>query len=200
MDIITQKFDEWTAGKEPKEARISVYGHIRDIPYAIIPELRDPVAGPPGLIEQNRGSCQPKHYLMAGLFGKLNIPIRFVTYVFRWGDSEIKYPADLKGLLSRMPVSYHLACKADINNKWVLVDATYDLPLKKAGFPVNEKWDGESGTVNAVNSIQEIIHESAEARSKFEAECRGRYTADEKAAYAQFIDKLNRWLETLRRP
>ena len=135
---------------------------------------------------------------MAGLFGKLNIPIRFVTYVFRWSDSEIKYPADLKDLLSRMPVSYHLACKAYINNKWVLVDATYDLPLKKAGFPVNEKWDGESDTVNAVNSIKEIIHESAEDRFKFEAECRGRYTGAEKAAYAQFIGKLNAWLETLR--
>lgn len=199
MDIVTQKFSDWTTGLAPKEARIAIFEHVRDIPYAIIPELRDPVIGPPGLIQGNKGSCQPKHYLIAQLFGKLGIPIRLVTYAFRWGDSEIKFPAYLKNLVSRLPVGYHLACKADINGRWVLVDATWDLPLKKAGFPVNEKWDGESETINAVNSIREVIHESAEERVQFEAEYRARYTDIERANYAQFIDKLNAWLNEIRK-
>lgn len=199
ISLVDEKFGHWTGSLAPKEARIAIFEHVRDIPYAIIPELRNPVSGPPGLIEQNRGSCQPKHYLIAQLFGKLNIPIRFVTYVFKWDDSEIKYPADLKNLISRLPVSYHLACKADINGKWALVDATWDPPLKKAGFPVNEKWDGKSDTVNAVNPIKEIIHESAEERVQFEKERHSRYTDAEKAIYAEFINKLNSWLETVRR-
>jgi len=165
LSLVDEKFGHWARDLAPKEARIAIFEHVRDIPYAIIPELRNPVSGPPGLIEQNRGSCQPKHYLIAQSFAKLNIPTRLVTYVFKWDDSEIKYPADLKNIISRLPVSYHLACKADINGKWVLVDATWDLPLKKVGFPVNEKWDGESETINAVNSIKEIIHD-AETKMK----------------------------------
>jgi len=199
MDIITQKFDEWTAGKGPKEASIAVFEHIRDIPYAIVPEFRDPAAGPAGLIKENKGSCQPKHYLIAQLFGKLDIPIKLVTYVFRWGDSEIKFPDNLKQLLDRMPVSYHLACKANLNGRWVLSDATYDPPLEKAGFPVTKKWDGENDAINAVTPLQEIIHESAEDRVRFEAEQRARYSPAEQAVYAEFIYKLNAWLETLRK-
>lgn len=198
LSLVDEKFGHWTGTLAPKEARIAIFEHVRDIPYAIIPELRSPIVGPPGLIEQNRGSCQPKHYLIVQLFAKLNIPTRLVTYAFKWGDSEIRYPADLRNLISRLPVSYHLACKADINGNWVLVDATWDLPLRKVGFPVNEKWDGESGTINAVTPIQEIIHESAEDRVKFEKERQGRYTDAEKAVYAEFIDKLNRWLESVR--
>ncbi|OGX29654.1 MAG: hypothetical protein A3F87_01650 [Omnitrophica WOR_2 bacterium RIFCSPLOWO2_12_FULL_51_24] len=199
LSLVDEKFVHWTRDLAPKEARIAIFEHVRDIPYAIIPKLRDPAAGPPGLIEGNNGSCQPKHYLIAQLFAKLNIPTRLVTYVFRWGDSEIKYPADLKNIISRLPVSYHLACKADINGNWALVDATWDLPLKKVGFPVNEKWDGERETINAVNPIKEIIHESAEERVQFEKERHGRYTGAEKTAYTEFIDKLNSWLETVRR-
>jgi hypothetical protein len=198
ISLVDEKFRDWTGTLSPKEARITIFEHVRDIPYAIIPELRSPVAGPPGLIEGNKGSCQPKHYLIAQLFAKLDIPVRLVTYVFKWDDSEIKYPADLKNIISRLPVSYHLACKANINGNWALVDATWDLPLKKVGFPVNEKWDGESETINAVNPIKEIIHESAEERVQFEKERRSRYTDSEKAIYAEFINKLNKWLESVR--
>ena len=40
-EIIEQRFKEWTQGKNATQARISIYQRIRDIPYAIIPELND---------------------------------------------------------------------------------------------------------------------------------------------------------------
>src|SRR4030043_408837 len=40
-DIVNRKVHEWTRGKSDKDARITIYYKIRDIPYAVIPELND---------------------------------------------------------------------------------------------------------------------------------------------------------------
>lgn len=34
-------FNRWTDGRSPIEQRISILSHIRDIPYAIVPEWLD---------------------------------------------------------------------------------------------------------------------------------------------------------------
>jgi hypothetical protein len=197
-NIIGIKYNEWTSGKDPLSARIAVFEHIRDIPYAIVPELRDPHAGPPGLLTMNKGSCVPKHFLLALMFEKLGLKIKYATYLFKWDDPRIKYPDELRKLVRRMPVTGHLACKALINGKWVLVDATWDLPLKKMGFPVNERWDGVSDTQNAVIPIEEIVHENLDERVDHSAKQRRSYTDEEIRVYEELTGKLNTWLASVR--
>ncbi|MFA6282151.1 MAG: hypothetical protein WCY05_06605, partial [Candidatus Omnitrophota bacterium] len=155
--------------------------------------------GPSGMLELNKGSCQPKHFLLAMLFGKLNIPVKYVTYPFKWQDQPLKYNDGLKNLASGLPKAYHLACKAYIEDKWVLVDATYDLVLKKEGFPVNENWDGMHDTKNAVVTQEEVIHDSLKERVDYEAFERSRYSEDEKNRYGAFVEKFNLWLENIRK-
>lgn len=197
---VDKKFAEWTKGLGPGEAMVSVYKHIRDIPYAIVPELRDPVKGPPGILEKGCGSCVPKHILLASMFNRLGIPVKFVTYPFKWDDPAIKYPPDIRKMARELPTAYHLACKARIDSGWVLVDATWDPPLKGAGYPVNERWDGKGDTKNAVTPIEEVLHDSLEERISYESSRRALYTEKDKAAYEKFIPALNAWLETLRHP
>jgi hypothetical protein len=198
-DIILDKFIEWTEKLSPKEARISVYYKVRDISYAIVPELRDPVTGPVGIFNVEKGSCVPKHFLLGMLFEKLNIPIKYATYLFVWDDPSIKYPPDLRKIIKQLPVGTHLACQAYIEGRWVLIDATWDPLLKKAGFPVNMSWDGISNTKNAVKSVKEIIHDTLEDRVKYAAEHRQLWTDAEARAYEKLPPVLNAWLETLRK-
>jgi len=198
QDIVLKKYKEWTDGLKPVESRISLYKHVRDIPYAIIPALRDPKTGPNGLLSMYKGSCQPKHYLLASLFGKLDIPVKYATYAFRWSDCVIKYPDSIRQLLKKLPLAYHLACKAYIDGKWILVDATYDLALRVAGFPVNEGWDGVSNTVNAVPSIEEALHDTPEERVRYVSERSRLNTEMESALYSEFIEKFNDWLVAMR--
>ncbi|MDP2923175.1 MAG: hypothetical protein Q8O30_05575 [Candidatus Omnitrophota bacterium] len=198
-EVILEKFYAWTKKLRSKEARIAVFEHIRDIPYAIVPELRDPYHGPDKLLKLNRGPCQAKHYLLGRLFVRLGIPVQYATYSFGWNSSFIKYPQDLKKVVEGLPLAYHLACKAHINDKWILVDATWDLPLRKAGFRVNEKWDGVNDTMNAVVPVEEVDHASIAERFRYETERRSSHSEKEKANYAQFIDKFNIWLESLRK-
>ena len=196
---LTEKFAEWTRSLPAKSARISIYQHIRDIPYAIIAELRDPKTGPSGLIKINKGSCVPKHFLLAAMFGELGLPVKYASYLFNWNDPAIKFPPALKKLVKNMPITAHLATKVNIDGRWILVDATYDLPLKKAGFPVNESWDGLSDTKNAVIPIEEVLHESLQERLSFAGKRVGGYTDKERSTYAEFTKRLNCWLEELRR-
>ncbi len=197
--LVNKKFVQWTYGLDTKQARISIFKHIRDIPYAIIPKLRNPAVGPAGMLELNRGSCQPKHFLLVMLFNKLNLPTRYVTYPFKWNEQPMKYPDDLKKMTENLPLAYHLTSKAHIGGRWVLVDATHDLLLESAGFPVNKDWDGESDTLNAVTPKEEIIHNTLEERLSYESAQRAYYSEEEKKNYADFVDKLNLWLKEIRK-
>lgn len=197
--LVIKKFEHWVKGLSEKEARISIFNHIRDISYAIVPKLRDPKVGPGGMLELNKGSCQPKHFLLAILFSKLNIPIKYITYPFKWGEQPLKYTTELKTIVGNLPKAYHLACKAYIENKWILVDATYDSVLKKYGFPVNENWDGVNNTENAVITQEEVIHNSLEERVNYELSKRSLYSEEEKIRYADFVEKFNLWLEDIRK-
>ena len=40
-EIIDEKFRQWVQGKNAAQARVTIYQRIRDIPYAVIPELVD---------------------------------------------------------------------------------------------------------------------------------------------------------------
>ncbi len=199
-DIIIKKFREWTDGLGAVDSRISIFEHIRDIPYAIIAELRDPYTGPCRMLELNKGSCVPKHFLLAKAFKMLNIPIKYVSYLFKWDDPLIQYPPELRSLVKKMPLSAHLACKARIDGKLVLVDATWDLPLMKFSYPVNKSWDGFSDTRNAVTPISEVIHEILDDRIEYSSKLRSAYTKEEAAVYAEFSGKLNAWLDSARSP
>lgn len=198
-DIAQKKFEEWTAGLDPKAARIALFNKIRDIPYMIIPELRDPAAGAPGILEKGCGSCQPKHWLLAEFFKKLGIEFKYATYPFYWHQGKrIRYPLEIRDLMKDLPVMNHLALKAKLDGKWVLVDATYDPPLKKAGFPINFDWDGSGPTVNAVHPLEEILHDTPAERVAYDFGARSLYTEAEKAAAAEFVPKINAWFQSLR--
>jgi len=197
--VIDDKFEKWTKGLGDKEKRISIFNHIRDIEYAIVPGTRNYSNGPEKILKLNRGSCTPKHFLLGMMLERIKIPIKYVTYPYSWNDPKISYPKELAVLAKKLPTEYHLACKAFIENRWVNIDATWDIGLKKPGFPVNENWDGVSNTQNAVTSIDEIIHENAAERELFVTEKLEKRTDEQNNDVKQFIAAFNDWLDKERR-
>jgi hypothetical protein len=189
----------WTRGLPPVEARISVFTHVRDIPYALSERKRDPEKAETEMLRVKKGSCSPKHFLLGGLFGAMGLDVKYATYPFRWADLAIKYPEKLLELAGRMPMEYHLACKVRIGPRWVLVDATWDSALAKAGFPVNTRWDGLSDTLNAVDALGEIMHDTPRERALYVAEKRKVMSPEEKKATVLFIRELNSWLENIQK-
>jgi len=188
-ELIEEKFKEWTQRKEVGDARISIYERIRDIPYAVIPELID-AQRYAEILKLGKGSCTPKHFLLCNMYQRLGMLVLYVVYPFRWGEVEVDYPPRLRRLAEAMPTSYHLACKVDIGGEFVLVDATLDPALKRLGLPVNETWDGSSDTLLPISPCgEEQLYHPCEVYLQ-------RAMPDERSL--TFYDELNSWLQEIR--
>lgn len=188
--IASEEFNRWTRGRSALEARVGIYEKIRDIPYAVVPELIDPERYVE-ILKVGRGSCTPKHFLLCDMYQRLGMTVLYAGYPFRWDEVEVDYPPRLRKLARGLPESYHLACKVDIDGNLVLVDATADLALETIGLPVNKEWDGVSDTQLPIGPCgEEQLYHPSEARY-IEARL------DEKSL--AFYEELNSWLEKVRR-
>jgi len=58
LKIFNEKFAQWTEGKTLARARVSIYEKVRDIPYAVVPDLND-VKRYDEILKYGRGSCTP---------------------------------------------------------------------------------------------------------------------------------------------
>jgi hypothetical protein len=193
MNIVDEKFNEWTQGLDQVQARISVFRHIRDIPYAVVPSIMD-YRGYRDILKIGLGSCSPKHFLLCEMFQRLGLPALYVVYPHRWEEiAKImgEYSERLEQMALALPVSRHLACKVEIDDRLVLVDATIDLPLQKAGFTVNAGWDGKSDMLLPVTPI---------GAEDWYYHSEGRLMRTSVAPQFQaFYPELNRFLDQMRR-
>ncbi len=189
-DIIDHKLHEWVNGRSTRDARTTIFYKIRDIPYAVIPELNNPERYI-DMLKLNRGSCTPKHLLLCNMYQRIGLEVLYAVYPFRWDEFETLYPPELRTLAKAMPISYHLACKVNIDERLVLVDATIDPALQKIGLPVNKEWDGISDTLLAINPCgEEQLYYPSEA-SLMQPQ-----VTDEKSL--AFYNGINSWMEKLR--
>jgi hypothetical protein len=155
--LVNETFAEWTQGLDTRDSMVSIFSHIRDIPYSLAVPVYDPKISMEQRLLTGKGSCGPKHYLLAEMFRKLNLSVVFATIAFSWDDPDLHYPPGLRELAARLPIAHHLACRVQVGCRWILVDATWDSPLSKAGFPVNNHWDGFSETRCAVKPLTSLV-------------------------------------------
>jgi hypothetical protein len=151
--VVDKKFHEWTKNLDAHDSMVSIFDHIRNIPYSLSVPVPGSITSSEQVLIAGKGSCGPKHYLLAEMFRKLNLSVVYATIAFSWNDPDLRYPPGLRELAVNLPVAYHLACRVQVGCRWILVDATWDPPLAKAGFPVNDHWDGYSETRCAVKPL-----------------------------------------------
>lgn len=198
MGMIEQKILEWTTRRGIREKCAAIFERIRDIPFAVETDLFLLDEAPTLMLKRNKGFCVPKHHLLGRMYRELEIPVRYHTYSFRWEELNLEMPPDLKKLAKELPLTYHLACGALIHGNWFFLDATWDVSLKSAGFRVNENWDGNTDTKNAVIPIEEFVSETILAQKKLYRDKIEAYTFLEKLKLAKFSKELNKWLDEVR--
>ncbi len=188
-DLLERTCREWTASRDAVAARISVFEKVRDIHYAIELDLihHHDFAR---ILTLNRGSCTPKHFLLCDMYQRLGVEVLFAAFPFRWDEVELDYPPALLRLARRLPTSYHLACRAQLEGRSILVDATLDPGMQELGLPVNLTWDGVSDTLLPMNPCgrEELYHPSEAAYVQVRGD------PDSLA----FYEGLNGWLEEMR--
>jgi len=189
--------------------------------------MSDPKTAPEQILSAGKGYCGPKHYLLAAMYRKLGLEVVFATFPFLWNDPDLRYSPDLRTLAAAVPIAYHLACRVRINGRWVLVDTTWDPPLARGGFPVNEHWDGLSETRCAVkplrsavrtvycrtatnepcrNNLEKELHTLDGEQATVDEAAHHRYylqktamrTPEESEKISRFYPAFEEWLESLR--
>ena len=63
--LVNARFAEWTQGLDTRESMISIFSHIRDIPYSLILSVHDPKTTPEQMLVAGKGSCGPTKALPA---------------------------------------------------------------------------------------------------------------------------------------
>ncbi|MEW6034555.1 MAG: hypothetical protein AB1603_06850 [Chloroflexota bacterium] len=188
--IVEERLREWVRGRDARVARVSIFEGIRDIPYAVVLELVD-WQQYAEVLRLNRGSCAPKHFLLCDMYQRLGMMVLYAVYPFRWDEVGIDYPPGVRSLARALPLSYHLACRVEIQGRLVLVDATLDPALERLGLPVNKGWDGVSDTLLAVTPCgEEQLYHPSEA-------CLMPPRPDDQGSIL-FYRELNSWLEEVR--
>ena len=112
--LVNAKFSEWTHGLDTRQSMIAIFGHIRDIPYSLEVPMTDPATAPEQMLRLGKGSCGPKHFLLAEMYKKMGLNVVFATIAFLWSDRDLHYPPKLRALAARLPVAHHIACRVQI--------------------------------------------------------------------------------------
>ena len=82
--------------------------------------MNNPAKAPEQILFAGKGSCGPKHYLLAEMYRRLGLEVTFVIVPFLWNDPDIMYPQKLRRLAEVLPVAHHLACRVRIQNRLFL--------------------------------------------------------------------------------
>ena len=190
MDI-RQTFDEWTRGCGQMQARVVLFERVRDLPYCY-PSSRDPLV----VLQQGRGSCSGKHYLLGEMFRLLGLQVRHMICTHRFNESPLPFPPPMQEVLRKNEiVDLHDYLQIAVNDSWVDIDATWERGLREFGFPVNEDWDGASPMILSVVPEDYAVAERDPERLK--EELLSKLTPRQRALRKQFLEALSRWIQEL---
>lgn len=133
-----------------KKKIIELFEKVQKIPYKVCKFEKE-------TIDENleEGDCRHKAELLKQLLEKEDFEVKKQDVLFDWAD--LPFPPEIINILEESDTVWkHIALKVKIENKWVKVDPTWSLELKKKGFPVTENWDGLSDTKLVTNGKVEF--------------------------------------------
>jgi len=171
---------------------ISVFEIVRDIPYGTINNSRDFCS----VLKNNKGTCSGKHLLLGRLYELMGIKVKYMMCETKFNFIKIKLPKYLQKTLNRKEIiDYHNFIKIRQNSKWINVDATFDLSLKKYSSAVNHNWDGISNCQIAFKPID--IFETENLKQE-KGELINLLTNKQKKEREVFLKKLSDWFDEIR--
>lgn len=158
---------------------IKLFEKVQKIPYKVCKFERDK-------IDENirYGDCRHKSELLYKLLVKAGFEVKRLKVVFYW--KNLPLPNKLLAIIGHDSVWEHDSLSVKINGRWTMVDCTWNLELKKKGFPVTEKWDGKSDTKLVTDGKLEFYDANKYIR-KFKIK---------KDRSLRFADELNKWLSS----
>ncbi len=167
---------------------------MRDLPYARASDRR-----PETIIEEWRGTCSGKHYLLARVLEELGASVIVIHATHHFTPENSPWlPPDLLAEAARVPVpDVHTFLRVQLDafrDEWFTVDVTWPLAAQALGMPVNEGFDHKADHRIAAD-VEEIVHVDEEDDPQAVKEALIQAFVDDQAARRDaFIERLSAWL------
>src|SRR5512138_515 len=164
---------------------------VRDMPY-IRASSRDPVT----IINEWRGTCSGKHYLLKGLFAELGYSAHVIACTTITHVDEKKVFGRLRKLLRQSEgrlVDVHNYLILELPNGEMIVDATWPISARGMGTVINEHFVlGENQKI-AVEPLQSWVVPDDRDSQEFKDEIlKSSFTPEELAHRDEFVKELSK--------
>jgi hypothetical protein len=175
----------------------AVYSLVRDMPYE-----RASSREPRVTIEEWRGTCSGKHYLLRALFEELGYPSVLIAATHEFTAENAPWlPEPLRRELEAGPVpDVHNFLRiqpfphTDRADEWMTVDATWPLRARRLGLPANERFEPGRDQVIAADPIEVFHVPEDEDPQAFKERLIAVHAAGQQERRDAFIRGLSEWL------
>jgi len=194
---------DWGILELPADQQVArLFEKARDILFGNIGSR-----APKDVYEKNKGTCSGKNFLLKELYKGIGVQTKDIICLQRWKDliwfpddtyGLVDLPDELKHMLDQEEiVDFHNYVKILVDGKWITVDATIDLPLKKIGFYTTEHWDGKSDMPLCFVGSHKVWDCGDNGAGK-KAELTEKLPVKIQEARHRFLVELTGWIDNLR--
>ncbi len=164
---------------------------VRDMPYRRASSRR-----PEAIVEEWRGTCSGKHYLLAGVFRELGLEPRVIMCTHRFSvDNTRHFPAELRGMLAEGPLpDVHTFLRVRTSAGWTAVDATWPSSAEALGMPVNREFAPGRDMTLACDPIDILPLPEGMDPQVFKEQVIAEFCGDSSSDRGKFIEGMGRWL------
>ena len=169
----------------------AAFALVRDMPYQ-----RASSRSPEAIIEEWRGTCSGKHYVLDGIFREFGMDTRIIMCTHRFTrESTSHFPAELKSLATQEPVpDVHTYIRLKTDAGWMNVDGTWPSAAEALGMPVNRTFvEGRDMTI-ACNPLDSFVVPSCDDPQAFKERLIAEFCGSSSTIRDEFIEGMSRWL------
>lgn len=158
---------------------VDIFNKVRDIPYKI-----------PVSLKEEDFCCSGKAKSLKNILEKADYKVRYRVCSFSW--TSMNLPEKLLKV-SHEEITTHVYLEIFVNNKWLIMDATWDPDLKSV-FIVNQ-WNGQNNTI-AVPVIERFSLKQSQKIMENENE---EEILKDLKINGKFYQAFNNWLKEIRK-
>ena len=176
--------------REPLSAE-RAFALVRDMPYR-----RASSRKPEAIIEEWRGTCSGKHYLLADIFRELGLESRVIMCTHRFtSENTPHFPSELRELVAEAPVpDVHTYLRVKTADGWTVVDATWPSSAEPLGMTVNGEFRPGRDMTLACEPIETLPVPEGQDPQEFKEQVIAEFCGASSRVRDEFIEGMGRWL------
>ena len=164
---------------------------VRDMPYRRASSRR-----PEAIVEEWRGTCSGKHYLLADIFRALGLESRVIMCTHRFtAQNTGHFPEELRELVAGGSVpDVHTYLRVNTAKGWTAVDATWPISAEPLGMTVNHDFLPGCNMELACDPVDSYLVPTSHDPQEFKEKLIREFCGESSAVRDEFIEGMGRWL------